>query len=186
MRMRDLSRAAGVDKHFAIRKITNRNLLQPLVLIPGRNHLQLARQVEPQLQRVRRLAAMRHLAVEHAMPRGHPLHIARPENPVRAGMVAMLQRAFEDNRHRLHPAVRVLLEALRRGKPVLAQEQERRGLLPALRADDQLLVMHLRAGSLRYDALDASDWPHRSLKRWILPVAVLGSSLRNWIQRGYL
>jgi hypothetical protein len=26
----------------------------------------------------------------------------------------------------------------------------------------------------------------RSLKRWILPVAVFGSSLRNSIQRGYL
>src|ERR1700682_1839889 len=26
----------------------------------------------------------------------------------------------------------------------------------------------------------------RNLKRWILPVAVLGSSLRNSIQRGYL
>src|SRR2546425_2572383 len=35
-----------------------------------------------------------------------------------------------------------------------------------------------------HDALPISQW--RSLKRWILPVAVLGSSPTNSIHRGYL
>jgi hypothetical protein len=100
---------------------------------------------------------MRHLAVEHAVAGGHPLHIARPEDAVRPGMVAMLERAFQHHRHRLHASVRMLLEPLRRPEPVLAQEQERRSVFPAFGAYHQLLAFDLRASALRDGALNARD-----------------------------
>ena len=67
------------------------------------------------------------------MPGSHPLHVPRPQDPVRAGVVAMLERALEHHRDRLHAAMRMLLEPLRRAEPVFAQEQERRGLSPSPR-----------------------------------------------------
>src|SRR5687768_10476080 len=120
--------------------------------------------------------------MQYAAPGGHPLHVARPEDSMRAGMVPMLKRAFEDNGHRLHAAMRMRLKALRRAEPVLAQEEKRRCLFPAFGTDDELLALDLRARALGNDARDTADLPHRSLKRWIFPVAVFGSSGRNSIQ----
>ena len=78
-------------------------------------------------------------------------------------------------------------KALQRGgNSKKRQEQERARLLVTLGAQHELLVLHLRGGALRDNALDAADLPQRSLNLWIFPVAVLGSSLMNSIQRGYL
>src|SRR5687767_7694509 len=124
--------------------------------------------------------------MQHAAPRGHPLHVAGPEDAVRAGVVPMLERAFEDNGTVWMPRCGMGFEALRRAEPVFAQEEKRRCLFPAFGTDDELLALDLRARALRDDTCDAADLLHLSLKRWILPVAVLGNSGRNSIHRGYL
>src|SRR5262245_63721170 len=58
-------------------------------------------------------------------------------------------------------------------------ERELRDLQPG--ASEQIFAHEADRGRRHYTELSA-----RSLKRWILPVAVLGSSVRNSIQRGYL
>jgi hypothetical protein len=103
---------------------------------------------------------VRHLAVEDAAAGRHPLHVARLEDAACASVVAMLQRALEHDGHRLHAAVRMRLEAAVGAEPVLAQEEEGRGLLPALGADDALLVADLLVAAERNDARQARDLPH--------------------------
>src|SRR5262245_8431294 len=60
-----------------------------------------------------------------------------------------------------------------------AAERQLRNLQPG--ASQQIFAHEADRGRRHYTELSA-----RSLKRWILPVAVLGSSVRNSIQRGYL
>ena len=187
MRVRHLARAAGVNPDLAALELANRRVLQPLVLVARRNHLHLRRQVEPELERVRRLVAVRHLAMEHAVPGGHPLHVAGPERTPCAPVWSRCSIA---------PSRTMVTVCMPRcgcvSKPFgfpnqsSLRKRKRRGLLPALGADDELLLLDLRAPALRDNARDAADRPQRSLNLWILPVAVLGSSGRNSIQRGYL
>src|SRR5678809_1210448 len=88
---------------------------------------------------------------------------------MRAGVVLMLERPLEDDRHRLHAPMRMRLEAARRPEPVLAEEEERRRLLVALGADHLLLHLHLGIWALRDDPRDAADGSHAlSLKRSIV------------------
>ena len=77
----------------------------------------------------------------------------------RDGVVAVLEASFQDQRHRRHAAVRMLLEAARRLEPVLAQEEKRRGRLVALRAHHQLLRPHLRGGAARDGACNPGNGP---------------------------
>src|SRR5678809_608612 len=70
---------------------------------------------------------------------------------MRAGVVLMLERPLEDDRHRLHAPMRMRLEAARRPEPVLAEEEERRRLLVALGADHLLLHLHLGIWAPRAD-----------------------------------
>ena len=46
---------------------------------------------------MRGLAAVRHLAVQHAAAGRHPLHVARTQHAVRTSMVAMLERLIGEN-----------------------------------------------------------------------------------------
>jgi hypothetical protein len=182
------SAPSGIDAHIALLKSTYRRIGEPLILVARRNQLHLRRKVKPELQRVNP-PTVGHLAVQDAASRGHPLHVALAENAVRSGMVAMLERALEHHGHRLHAAVRMLLEPAGRAEPVLAQEKKRRSRRVTFGSDHELLFLHLLVRAARNDARDAahrSFHQPRSLKRWILPVAVFGSSLMNSIQRGYL
>jgi hypothetical protein len=90
--------------------------------------------------------------MQHAMPGGHPLHVAGGKDPVRSSVVAMLDRALENDGDRLHAAVRVRLETFRLSEPVLGEEEKRRGSIPAFGADDELLLLDLRAPALRNNA----------------------------------
>src|SRR5688500_6378617 len=129
---------------------------------------------------------MRHLAVEHAMPGGHPLHVACPEDPVRAGMVAMLDCALQHHRHRLHPSMRMLLEPLRRPEPVLAEKEEGAGPLPALGADDELLAVHLRRGALGDHPLDPAGSLFHCLKQSLRKKDYLCAQGGSWDDTGEL
>jgi hypothetical protein len=101
--------------------------------------------------------------VQHAAAGGHPLNVACLEDSVRAGMVAMLELAFEHHRDRLHAAVRMLLEPAGPAEPVFAQEKKRRRGVVALGADDELLFLHLRGCAARDHARDPAD---RFLRRF--------------------
>src|SRR2546423_2530701 len=57
----------------------------------------------------------------------HPLHVAGAQHAVCTGVIAVLERAFEHEGHRLHATMRMLLEAAGRMEPVFAEKQERRG-----------------------------------------------------------
>src|SRR3954462_5925430 len=159
--MADVARATGVDAHFAARELAHRHVRQPLIAVARWDHLHRARQVEPELQRMRGVPTVRHLTVKHTAPGRHPLHVARAQHAVRAGVVAMLERSFQHEGHGLHAAMRMLLEAARRVEPVLRQEKEWRRALPSLVADDTLLVLHLARSAERDDARDAGDRPLR-------------------------
>ena len=95
----------------------------------------------------------------------------------------MLERALQNQGNRLHAPLRIL-------EPFGAPNQSSSGTgtcgSPSLRTEHELLVLDLRAAALGDDVGDAADLPHRSLNLWIFPVAVLGSSPRNSIHRGYL
>src|SRR5947209_11093742 len=85
----------------------------------------------------------------------HPLHVAGAQHAVCTGVIAVLERAFEHEGHRLHAAMRMLLEAARRMEPVFAERQERRGAVPSFVADDALLLLHLARRAERHDARHA-------------------------------
>src|SRR4051812_44381 len=77
------------------------------VLITRRRHLQRRGKVRPQLKPVHAPVriALRHLLVQDAAARGHPLHVASTEAAAVAEAVAVLDRSGEDIRDRLDAAV---------------------------------------------------------------------------------
>ena len=83
------------------------------VLIARPGHLEVGRQVRPELEAVHLAArvARGHLLVQDARAGRHPLHIPRPERAAVAEAVAMLDAAREDVGDRLDPAVGVPGEA---------------------------------------------------------------------------
>ena len=69
----------------------------------------------------------------------------------------------------------------------MQKHQSRRGVgLRADKAELQLLRTNVEKAGIGECHQRAPGPSALSLKRWILPVAVFGSSLRNSIQRGYL
>src|SRR6185436_14965622 len=86
--------------------------LKVAVLRPA--HLLACRQVQPELQAADPLGAdLRHLLVQDAAPRRHPLDVAGPDRPLVAERVPMLHFTRADDRDRLDPAMRMV------GKPGL-------------------------------------------------------------------
>src|SRR5438874_6787270 len=102
--------------------------------------------------------------MQDAAPGRHPLHVAGAQHAVCTGVIAVLERAVEHEGHRLHAAMRMLLEAARRTEPVLAEKQERRRALPSFVADDALLLLHLARRAERHDARYPGNAPlHHSI-----------------------
>ena len=147
MRLRDAVEIAGIDAPLDAVVAPHRHARRPLIDIARRDHLRLGRQVEPKLQRMRGLAFMRHLAVQHAAPRRHPLHVSGAQDAIGAGMVAMVQRAVEHQRHGLHAAMRMRLETARRREPIFRQTQERRLRREIVAMQDHALALHLLTGA---------------------------------------
>src|SRR6185295_15245453 len=65
------------------------------------------------------------LAVPDARARGHPLHVARPDDRAGADAVLVLERALEDIGDDLHVAVSVGVEPAARPHPVLVDHAQR-------------------------------------------------------------
>src|SRR5437773_3439457 len=101
--------------------------LQVAILRPA--HLLARRQVEPQLQSGDSLGAyLRHLFVEDAASRGHPLNVAGADRPTVSQRVSVPHFAAPNHRDRLDSAMRVIREAglvvARLGRLEVVEEQE--------------------------------------------------------------
>src|SRR2546426_5134276 len=102
--------------------------LQVAILRPG--HLLARRQVEPELQPADPLRAdLRHLLVEDAAARGHPLNVTGPDRAAMPERISVLHLPLPDDRDRLDSPVRVIREArlvVRRvDRLEVVEEQER-------------------------------------------------------------
>jgi hypothetical protein len=84
------------------------------VLVAGRGHLHRSRQVPPELEAVHLPpgVSQRHLLMQDARPRRHPLDRARAQLARVAEAVGVFHGAFEDIGDRLDPPMRVPREAL--------------------------------------------------------------------------
>ena len=135
------------------------------VLVARGGHLQRRGQVGPELEAVHAalLVAVRHLLVQDAAARGHPLHVAGAQRAAVAQAVAVVDRAGEHVGDGLDAAVRVPGEArLVVGRPVVAEvvEQQERVVLAGVAeaegaAQADAGAFHGRAGL--DDALHRSD-----------------------------
>ena len=107
--------AALAGDHADARAGVDLGLGQPIgaqlaILRPA--HLVARRQVEPQLQPGDAFGAhLRHLLVQDAAARAHPLDVAGPDRPAVPERIAVGDLAVADERHRLDAAVRVIGEA---------------------------------------------------------------------------
>src|SRR5262245_54468265 len=79
------------------------------VLVARPGHLQRRREIRPELKAVHAaaLVALRHLLVQDAAARSHPLHVARAERPAVAEAVTVRHLAREHVGDRLDAAVRM-------------------------------------------------------------------------------
>ena len=108
-----------------------RNIARLHVLIARRRHLERARQVGPQLKAVHPpgAIALRHLLVDDAAARRHPLDIAGAERAAIAEAVAVIDRARQHVGDGLDAAVRMpgesSLELLRSIVAEVVEQQER-------------------------------------------------------------
>mmetsp|Transcript_40372 Transcript_40372/g.88637 ORF Transcript_40372/g.88637 Transcript_40372/m.88637 type:complete len:264 (+) Transcript_40372:175-966(+) len=107
---------ASDDAHSAARKRRVWDLLLLDRLVSWRGHLVLRRQVDPQLHHLHDAAlaqkiARNELLVHEATCRGHPLHVARPNDVAMSERVGVLDLALEGDCYRLEPAVWVLADA---------------------------------------------------------------------------
>ncbi|MNZ96147.1 hypothetical protein D3C78_1153280 [compost metagenome] len=116
----------------------------------------------------------------------HVVHIQRLGGRARAR--AAVTGAREHQAARAHGAAQPRGEILphRQGAQAFVQEHHERGL-GAGRVEPGVFHLHLPAGPGKGDEVAHRPASRsRRRKRWILPVAVLGSSVRNSIWRGYL
>src|SRR6185295_10225534 len=89
-----------------------RNAVRREVLVTGRIHLVLSRQIHPQLNALQRAAflgefALVVLGMQDAARGSHPLHVTRTKHTMVTRRVLMLYRTLEQQRHRLEAAVRM-------------------------------------------------------------------------------
>jgi hypothetical protein len=130
------------DAPGAVRQIDGGDVGAEDRLVAGPRQLVLRRQVHPQLHHPERSAragesAGVELLVQDAAGGGHPLDVARADDPALAGGVAVLDLAVIDDGDRLEAAVRVLADATAgagRFEDVRAGvvQQQERAHLPAL------------------------------------------------------
>lgn len=97
--------------------------------------------------------------MENAAARCHPLHVARAKNSVGAGMIAMMQGAFEHQGDRFHSTMRMGFETARGGEPILREMQEGRLPLICAGAQHQPLCLNLLSDAAIERPLDAVDLP---------------------------
>ena len=103
---------AGDDPHRHAAAAPFGHLCRLQIAVPGRAHLVLGRQVEPELKALHQaLGLLRQFTVDHAATGGHPLHAAALQQPLVAGRVAMAHAPGEHVGHGLEAAVRVVGEA---------------------------------------------------------------------------
>jgi hypothetical protein len=131
----DLARLTSVDADLNTWQPPNRHRRKRLIDIACRLHLRGGRQIDPKLQSMRSLAAMRHFAMQNAAACRHPLYITRPENSVGTCVIAMMQGAVEHQGDRFHSTMRMRFEAARRCEPIFREVQE--GRLPVIGAGSQ-------------------------------------------------
>src|SRR5439155_17172539 len=110
------------------------------VAILGTAHLLSCGQVEPELKPADPLGPdLRHLLVENAAARGHPLNVTGPDAAAVAERILVLDLPFPDDRDRLDPAVWVVGEARlvggRVGRLEMVEEQEGIEVVEAAGAD---------------------------------------------------
>ena len=120
---------------FTTGKFRDDKLFRRQVLVVRRFHLELARQVDPQLHAFQNAAGTREfllaiLGVDDAGAGCHPLHAAGIQQAVAAGRIMVLHRALEQERHGFETAVRMRVEpALVAGTnalgPEVVEHQER-------------------------------------------------------------
>ncbi len=92
-------------------------------------------------KRVEALASSRAPAVEDATSRSGPQDVSGMQYTLDAQMIAVMQRAFKDQRHGFEAAMRVHVEARgRRIHPILDQEDERRAMLVVVRMDHETVI----------------------------------------------
>src|SRR2546426_11855225 len=147
-----------------------RDRARPDVLVAGRGHLEGRREVGPQLEAVHPALgiALRHLLVENAAPRGHPLHVAGAERAAVAQAVAVLHRPAEDVGDGLDPPMGVPRESGEVVLRVLVAKvvQEEEGIevagAPEPEGSAQLHARAFDGGLGLADALDGSDGHGRS------------------------
>ena len=97
-------------------------------------------------------------AVHDAAAGGHPLRVADLQHAMTAVVVAMLDLALEDERHRLESAMGMVAERSRH-EPVLGEHQERIELRPVSRLEDEphpVLRVHPGVGVGVDDAADGA------------------------------
>ncbi len=132
---------AGDDFDFAaLRQRHPRDLARGNVAIAGRLHFFLRWKIEPQLEPAHAaLALLRHLGVDDAARRRHPLHVAGAEIPAVAQMILVAHVAVEHVGDRFESAVRMRWEArdviVRVIGVELIEHQERIHILAALAAE---------------------------------------------------
>ena len=109
------------------------------------------------------LVAARHLLMQDAAARSHPLHIARAEAAAVAEAVAVLDAAGEDVGDRLDPAVRMPREALEIiVRPLVAKVVEEQERIELGRIAEAERALQLDAGAFdrrprMYHSLDRSN-----------------------------
>ena len=111
------------------------------IAIPGRAHLVLGRQVQPELEAFHQaFFLLGHFAVDDAAAGSHPLHIAIAQQPFVAGRITVPHTAFEHIGDGLEPPVRMVGEAADIVAGLLGAEgiEHQEGVEPAL----QILRQH--------------------------------------------
>eukprot|EP00982_Pelagococcus_subviridis_P010864 31033-Pelagococcus_subviridis.AAC.8 len=99
-----------------VRALRRRDVLAPVHDERGVRHLTPRRKVEPNLKQSQRVGRVRvhereHLAVDDALTRGHPLHVAVAVPPRVPDRVRVIHEAYHRRGDRLEPAVRMLRES---------------------------------------------------------------------------
>src|SRR5258706_4162468 len=107
--------AARHYPRFSAGKFRDGELLRRKILVMRRFHLELARQVDPQLHAFQYAAGAREfllaiLRMDDAGAGRHPLHAAGIQQAVPAGRIMMLHRALAQERHGLVTAMRMRIE----------------------------------------------------------------------------